>query len=166
MTRSYKPYPLYKSLALAFALFALAAVWNESKAQHEHEAPAPSAKLVLDNGKKWPTDAPLRQGMTQIRDSLQATLPAIHAGKLDNAGYQRLAGKVNADIGHIVQNCKLEPDADAMLHLVLADVISGAEIMEGKQAGTAREQGAIRIVAALNNYGAYFDHPNWKAPTH
>ncbi len=130
------------------------------------EGGAAPAKLSLDNGKKWPADAPLRQGMTRIRDVVQAKLPAIHAGKLDDAGYGALAGKINGEIGVIVQNCRLEPKADAMLHLILAGMIAGAEIMEGKRAGTARHEGAAKILTALNEYGTYFDHPNWKSPKH
>lgn len=104
--------------------------------------------------------------MIRIRDALEARLPAIHAEKLDNAGYGALAGEVNAQITYIVQNCHLEPRADAMLHLILADVIAGAELMEGKEPATPRHEGAVRIMTALSNYGTYFDHKNWRSPKH
>ena len=104
--------------------------------------------------------------MIRIRDAVKANLPSIHADKLDAAGYAALAGKVNGEIGYIVQNCHLEPKADAMLHLILADVMAGAEIMEGKDAAAARHDGALKIVTALENYGSYFDHPNRMALKH
>ena len=156
-------YPFYRFIGLALLLAILSFAWTRVHAQDQHPE-GDAAALSLNDGKKWPTDAPLRQGMTRIRDAVQAKLPAIHAGKLDEAGYDVLAGQVNGEIGYIVQNCRLEPKADAMLHLSLADVIAGAGMMEGKQAGTARQAGAARILTALNNYGTYFDHPNWKSP--
>lgn len=55
--------PLYalRYLGLTTILLLVAAFWNQSNAQHEYPAPETApAKLSLDNGKKWPTDAPLR----------------------------------------------------------------------------------------------------------
>jgi hypothetical protein len=102
---------------------------------HQHEATAPS-KLQLNQGKKWGTDAPLRQGMTAMRADLASKLHAIHQGKLD-------------------------PKADAMLHIVISDLAGSAEIMQGKAAGQPAEA-AHRAVLALNSYSQYFSHPGWK----
>ena len=44
---------------------------------HEHEGHG-AATPVLNHGQKWPTDAPLRQGMASIRSALLPQLPAIH----------------------------------------------------------------------------------------
>ncbi len=48
-----------------------------------------------------------------------------------------------------------------MLHLVIADLLAGAEVMEGK-AGTPRHDGAVQVMQALKSYGKYFRHPGWK----
>ena len=56
------------------ASFTLAATGNAIAADaHQHAAGEPT-KLVLDHGKKWPTDEPLRKGMTEIREALAAKL--------------------------------------------------------------------------------------------
>lgn len=126
---------------------------------HSHDA-AESARLTLNNGKKWTTDDNLRQAMSRIRDALAAELHAIHSGKATAKQYHALAQKTDDQIAFMVKNCKLEPKADAMLHLVLADIIAGADAMKGKDSSAAHK-GAAKIAHALGNYAAYFDHPGW-----
>lgn len=136
------------AIALALAFGGPAAY---GQAAHEHGHGASEAKLVLNQGKKWPTDAALRQGMENIRTALGAGMK-----------YQALAGKVNAEVAGIVQNCKLEPEADAQLHLVIAELMAGAEAMEGRVKGETRRAGAEKVARALNAYGEHFDHAGWK----
>ena len=147
-------------LALGLAAGSLAAD------AHKHDHDAAPAKLELNNGKKWETDAPLRQGMHNIRKLMDASLHDIHEGKLSAAKYGALAKKVNAEVGGIVANCKLEPKADAQLHLVIADIGEGVEAMEGKAKKVKRSAGAIKVLGALEKYGTYFDHPGWQPIKH
>lgn len=126
---------------------------------HSHETAGP-AQLTLNNGRKWATDDNLRQGMSRIRDALADELPAIQAGKATAEQYRVLAQKTNDQIAFMVRNCKLDRQADAMLHLLLADIIAGADAMQGKNGSEARK-GAEKVAHALDDYGAYFDHPGW-----
>lgn len=133
-------------------------------AEHNHDAHAHHAKetpqLKLNNGNKWETDINLRQGMSSIRDALSAELHAIHSGKATAEQYKALAQKTNDQIAFMVKNCKLEQKTDEMLHLVLADIIAGADAMAGKDIIEARK-GAEKIIGALENYGKYFAHAGW-----
>jgi hypothetical protein len=129
---------------------------------HGHEKPA---QLTLDNGKKWATDDNLRLGMSRIRDALVAELPAIHSGNTTAERYRTLAQKTNDQIAFMVKNCKLEQQADAMLHLVLADIIAGSDAMMA-QGGSEARKGAEKIARALENYGAYFEHSGWHGMKH
>ena len=147
-------------LALGLAAGSLAAD------AHKHDHDAAPARLELNNGKKWTTDEPLRQGMHNIRKLMDASLHDIHEGKLSSAKYGALAKKVNAEVGGIVANCKLEPKADAQLHLVIADIGEGVEAMEGKAKKVKRSAGAIKVLGALEKYGTYFDHPGWQPIKH
>lgn len=131
---------------------------------HSHDEGKP-AQPTLNNGKKWTTDDNLRQSMSRIRDALAAELPAIHSGKATTEQYRALAQKTNDQIAFMVKNCKLEPKADAMLHLVLADIIAGADAMSA-QDGSGARKGAEKIARALDSYGAYFDHPGWHEMKH
>lgn len=133
---------------------------------HKHEHGAAPAKLELNNGKKWATDAPLRMGMEDIRKLMEASLHAIHEGKLSAAKYGALAKQVNAEVGGIVANCKLDPKADAQLHLVIADIGEGVEAMEGKAKKAKRQAGAVMVLGALEKYGAHFEHPGWQPLAH
>ena len=100
--------------------------------------------------------------MSRIRDALTAELPAIHSGKATTEQYRALAQKTNDQIAFMVKNCKLDREADAMLHLVLADIIAGADAMIG-QGSSEAHKGAAKIAHALENYATYFDHPGWRS---
>ena len=146
---------------LAAALFALGASQPGIAADaHSHAADAP-AKLALDHGKKWATDAPLRQRMGEIRALLAAQIGPIHDGKLSPAEYAALGAAIEQKVANIVAECKLPPAADAMLHLIVADLVAGADVMQGKATGNPAE-GAHKVVTAANAYGRYFNDAGWK----
>lgn len=125
-------------------------------AQHGHgDAHAPS-QLTLDHGKRWTTDAPLRRHMGDIRTTMAANLERIHAGTLPAAEYAKIGATVEGKVGSIIADCKLPPEADAMLHVIVADLVAGADIMQGKAQGD-RAAGAHKVVTALDGYARYFD---------
>ena len=128
---------------------------------HDHGAAATSA-LTLNQGQKWPTDKPLRDGMDRIRGLVEPQLSAAHAGKLGASQYQALAKQIESQVGGIVANCKLEPKADAMLHLVIADIGAGTDAMAGKNAKLPPAQGLLKVAQAVNAYGDHFHHPGFK----
>jgi hypothetical protein len=127
---------------------------------HQHGAAAPS-KLTLDHGKKWSTDEPLRKNMGEIRAALAAKQGDIHRGTLSPEDYKALGTLVEARVATIVAECKLAPAADANLHLIVAELIAGAEAMQGKSK-TTPAAGAVQAVRAANQYGKFFNHPGWK----
>jgi hypothetical protein len=145
-------------VCLAFAIGPAAAAEHD---EHAHGHDASAHKLELDHGKKWSTDAPLRQGMSAIRDAVSAEHDAIHHNRTSVAKYQALAKKVDEQIAYMVANCKLSPEADANLHVILAEIIAGSDRMKGKSKAKARE-GAVKIIGALETYPEYFDHPGWR----
>lgn len=140
----------------------LAAPYGVSARQHEHHADTVPRKLELHAGKKWATDAPLRKGMSAIRTSAASALAAAHSGKANAATYEAVAKEATGQIAYIVKNCKLDPKADAQLHIVVADIMKGVETLEGKGAETDRASGLLVIADALNAYGVDFAHPGWK----
>ncbi len=153
--------PLLLSLSAAMLALPLM-VQAADHSHHDHGASAPQS-IQLNAGKKWATDDALRRGMGSIRTLAEKALPAAHAGKLTPAGYDALANDVNAQIAFVVENCKLDPKADAQLHIVIGDLTNGVEAMQGKQPGQSRAMGVVEISRTLNTYGKYFNHPGWKA---
>ena len=146
--------PLLLAIALAAPMGAFAAD------AHDHGKAAPH-KLELNAGKKWSTDDALRQGMTTIHASVSQTLPAAHSGKANASDYDAFGQTVSAQIAYIVENCKLTPAADAVLHGVIAELVDGVDVVTGKKAVSDRSQGVLHLVGALDNYGTYFAHPGW-----
>lgn len=143
-------------LALALGGALLTAPPVRAQHAHEHEAHA-TAGLTLDNGARWATDEPLRIGMQRIR---AAAAPAIDAGphSLSKEAAKALATAVREQVSYLVANCKLEPKADAVLHVLIAELLGGAEALEQDPHA---EGGLPRIEQALRQYPEYFEHPGF-----
>jgi len=149
-------------LLTALALAALPAAASAEQHGHGHEHGATS--LQLNHGKKWPTDEPLRRNMQALSAEFAARHAAIERNKMTAGEYAALGQVIEARVATIVRECKLPPDADAMLHLVIADLVASADVMQGKATGRPSEA-ARTAVAALDGYGRHFQHPGWK-PVH
>jgi len=129
----------------------------EDHSQHQTH----QGQLSLDHGAKWLTDEPLRAGMEQIRSAMAVNLERIHRAEQTTAEYSALATIIRQQVTTIVAQCKLKPEADANLHIIITDLLSGADAMQGK-GGADPTSGAHRIIQAMNAYGAHFDHPGWR----
>lgn len=151
------------SLSLAAAGPVLAATEHVA---HQHEHGASAATLQLNAGKKWESDAALRQAMGAIRQALAGALPEIHDNRLPAKGYGKLAHTVEHEVSNIVANCKLTAEADAQLHVLVAELLAGAERMAGKIKGGKRQDGAVQVSGALDKYATYFDDAGFKPIAH
>lgn len=126
---------------------------------HRHDS---HGVLTLNQGVKWQSDDALRAGMEGIRTALARAIPQVHAGRYDAAQYQSLGETVERQVAHIVQNCKLQPEADAVLHVVIAEIGKALDTIKARPAGGRREDGVIHLARALDDYAAHFEHPGWK----
>lgn len=147
--------------SLILAIFTTAHAAATAEGHHHHSHAGEPQKLQLNAGKKWATDAPLRQAMNDINQAMATALPRIHRQDFSKAEYQALAKTIRDHVGYAVAHCQLEPKADAMLHLVIADLLAGAESMEGEDVDS-RHDGAVKVLQALRSYGNYFQHPGWR----
>lgn len=159
-----KPYALALAIILAGTLghagTSLAATSHDHGHGHGEGAPA----LQLDAGKRWATDAPLRQAMGTINNDMRQALPAIHEDRLPAARYGELAETVRGQVAYMVENCKLSAEADAQLHLIIAQLLAGADAMSGAPAG--QRDGAVTVVGALGDYATYFADDSFKPLEH
>ncbi len=146
------------ALVTAFTGFATVPAQAQT---HSHDATAP-AKMSLNQGHKWATDDALRSGMAKIRQLVEPILASAQAGKLSSAQYAALAAQVEAEVGGIVANCKLEPKADAVLHIVIGEIGAGTDAMAGKTPQLRPAQGLVHVAKAVNDYAGHFDHPGFK----
>ena len=152
-----------RNAALFIAVLALAAA-PALASPHSHEHQVATPQLTFDQGRKWTTDEPLRRHMGEIRSALAAKSSRILAGRLTDEEARALGAVIEARVAGIVADCKLPPEADANLHLIVADLVQAADILQGRT-----KQGAQRGTAiasrATQMYATYFDHPGW-TPVH
>jgi hypothetical protein len=153
---------LLRGTALAIAIGLGAGSAALAVTPHAHQ-PGGAAVLAieLDQGRKWATDEALRAGMTRIRVAVGEALPGIHQGRASPADFTALATRVQQEIDFIIANCKLPEAADQQLHRVLERMLEG---IEGMKAASARENGVIAVVEALEAYATAFEHPDWTNP--
>ena len=142
-------------------LSAFAPVFAAADHHHHDHGTQSHGTLHLNGDQKWVTDEALRLNMGGIRAQIVAHREGIQRSTLSQQQYRELAKEIKQYINTIVAECKLTPEADAMLHLVLADMLKGVDMLEGK-GGSKPAEGAHKITDALNAYGRYFDHPGWR----
>ena len=164
MTMKFNHAALPFALAMAF-LVSGASLAADDAALHDHDHGDVPFELQLDNGQKWAIDPPLRKAMDDINDAMRTSLDAIHQDRLPAEEYAALATQVNEGIAYMVANCELPPDADAQLHVVIAQLMAGSEKMAGNSDAAARD-GAVQVLGALDAYAQYFDHAGFVPAAH
>ncbi len=148
------------AVAIAMALGFSAPITAEVPAHADHSAEI--GKLRLDDGRKWEPDRPLREGMSRLRMAVEPQLAAASTGELVAAQYGGLADRIEEGVGYIVANCKLDPEPDEVLHVILGEVIAGTEAMRGKSGGHLPQEGLEQVARALNAYASHFDDADFK----
>lgn len=124
---------------------------------HGHDDHAATTTLTLNDGKKWATDAPLRQGMQRIQALIKPLEGNAHGVSPEQAA--QVAKGVQDEVNTMIKNCKLVPKADATLHVLIVEMLKGAEALTAKPASN---QGLSSIQKAIEQYPLYFDHPDWQ----
>lgn len=126
----------------------------DAHAQHAHDT---AATPVPPAGQRWATDAPLQDGMGRIRQAVTA-LEHYQHGHLDQTQATNATRLIDAAVQDMIANCKLAPDADAALHVLIAKFVSGADaVRSGRDVS-----GSIKSMQdALAQYPTQFDDPTW-----
>jgi hypothetical protein len=109
-------------------------------------------------GRLWPTDEPLRTAMTRIRSAVEQAAPAYERSELQAADTEKLAATVEESVAYMVANCKLSPDADAALHVLIGRMTSAAAALRSDPRSGA---GVPELFAVLHDYQSAFEHPGW-----
>lgn len=130
---------------------------SDVHAAHGFDHPA---VLTPPEGQRWATDEPLREAMERLRSSVEERLAAQENGNVDGAQAQALAQTVEREVAYMIENCKLPPEPDAALHVLIARMLSAAHELKESPAGA---EAASELARILNTYGEHFDHPGWTA---
>lgn len=121
-----------------------------------------SAALMPPEGQRWATDEPLRAAMTRLRATIEQALAAQENGSPDVIDAQALAQTVEREVAFMIENCKLPPEPDAALHVLIGQMLSAAHKLKESPSDTKT---VSELAQALDAYGEHFDHPGW-TPLH
>lgn len=128
---------------------------------HHQQGSAPTY-LVLDEGSKWATDEPLRIGMQRIRDMAESSASTGSHRRIASEQAKQLGAGVQEQVVFLINTCRLEPKADAVLHVLISDLLKGAALLE---ADATADEGFVIILHALELYPLYFEHAHWMPVT-
>lgn len=123
-------------------------------AEHEHHGHGSDALPATP----WATDAPLRENMRRVRKAV-GSLEHYEHGHLDAAEAAKLAGDIQDAVNAMFANCKLEAEADAALHGLLANFITGARAVRTE--AEVPTEAIAKMREALARYPLMFDDPAW-----
>lgn len=120
--------------------------------EHKHHDEYKAEANVSKPAKKFATDESLRVRMTAVLNTMKAMHDSGAKVNLAETGAQ-----IEATVQDIFKKCKLEPEADAAIHPILAELLKGADLFKK---GREKEGNEI-IHNALLRYEDFFDHPGW-----
>jgi len=153
-------------LTLAAALIVSGTSLAADSVVHDHDHGDAPFELQLNNGEKWAIDAPLSKAMGDINLLMRESIETIHEDQLPAAEYVPLADQINDSVAYMVANCELPPEADAQLHMIIAQLVTGADKMAGNNADATPREGAVQVLGALEAYEQYFDDPEFVLSAH
>lgn len=154
-TNMLAPLLVVSAALIAAPAFAQSAA-HADHAQHAAHA-AHSAAEVKTPAQRWATDAPLREGMRDIREATEL-LNHYEMGHLDATQRDNAVEQIDAAIKNMVANCKLKPDADAALHGLMGKFIAGAN---AARVGKFSKKELAPMQEALARYPQLFDDAQW-----
>ncbi len=129
----------------------------EATVSTSHPHGATDSVLRLNDGQRWIADAPLTVGMARIRAAVQL---ASELPRLDQESAALLVQTVRNEVNFLIINCRLQPAADATLHVFIAQLLSAATSLRNDPASV---DGLPRMQQVLLEYPQYFAHPGWQA---
>lgn len=135
-------------------LSAMAAPFAHAQDGHDHHAPAAAVSQEIP-AKRYATDAPLRKGMAGVRVAVDA-LGHYERGHMGAEQAVTFATGIQEQVAYLIANCKLEPQADAALHGIIAKLGAGAQALKTDPTDMAA---IAPMREALADYRRSFDDP-------
>lgn len=135
-------------------------------AQETHDHGMHAAEAKPKPGKKFESDKPLRSHMGAIRNEIQGQMKAVHKKTMTAGAYEKMSANIDKSVKLIFKDCKLTPDADAALHSILAEVMTGSTAMATGADLDARLEGYLKVIQGIEQYARTFNDPTWKPIEH
>jgi hypothetical protein len=123
---------------------------------------SPSSQSSAPQGKQWETDAAVRQGMSNILQTMQPEQENIEKKRLGTPDYQRLGKVLDQQITEFLNTRKLSKEAEKPFHtVVMLDLTHAVELMRQSPKVELQRVAALGVLQTLHHYGEYFQHPGW-----
>lgn len=122
---------------------------HSSHTDHSQHTQSTQNERQSPPAQKFQSDEDLQTRMASISSyfkTLKADADALPA----EAGEE-----IKTTVEDIFKTCKLEPEADAAIHPILADLLKGADLLKAGE----KEEGHQVIHSALTSYTQFFDDP-------
>jgi hypothetical protein len=126
--------------------------------EHDHHDGHEMSESVALPATPWATDAPLRANMRLIRDAVDS-LEHYEQGHIDATQAAQLGTDIQNAVNTMFAECKLEAEADAALHGLLATFMVGARAVRTE--AELPTQAIAQMREALTRYPLVFDDPQW-----
>jgi hypothetical protein len=141
-------------------LLVLAIPVAQAQHEHEHDDHAAAAAPASNPPQRFETDAALREGMGRIHEALNA-LRHYEMGHMPESIAVEKVDEIKSSIDYLFANCKLPPDADAALHIILAPLLGAVQSFEKNP----KDMTAVtHMREAVDDYPHRFNDPEWPLP--
>lgn len=140
------------------ALFVAVVLAATPALAHRHAAHEPSPPPAA-SAARYPADAALRTAMGRVRNAVEAFEHARH-GHMGAEQVRALSAHLDAQIAKVFSECRLEPQADASLHVILGTLLKGSRAMREMPDDFSPVAAMER---ALADYVRMFDDPDARA---
>jgi hypothetical protein len=99
---------------------------------------------------RWTPDAPLKEGMSRVRDALAGLEAESHPSDAAIAGF---ATEIDAAVAYMFANCKLDTEPDVALHGILARLLADTRALN---ANPSDGSPVADMHEAMHNYERLF----------
>lgn len=153
---------LTKPLSTA-AMIAITVGFGASAAAADplRDAPPYNKAVEREAAQTWLPDAAARATMDELRVAVETgnALPRSDAG---SDPLVRLGADIEARVAPLANCCADQQASTLHLRMLVAEISDGAQLMRTATHHDARRMGLLKVVQALNLYGALFEHPGWR----
>ena len=125
---------------------------HKSHDEHHHLV-THTGNHVIATGKKFTADEALAMRMGKVQKTSEG-IAARNAAGITKPELEKAGREITSLVHDIFKSCKLEPEADAAIHPLLADILQGASLLvNGKYS-----EGHKKIHHAFMSYEKLFEH--------
>ncbi len=130
----------------------------ESHTDHaQARAHATPEATQVPSDKKFVPDSSLHEGMARVRKAVE-TLQHMEHGHLDAGQVRATSDEIQAAVDFMFANCKLDPEADAALHPLLARVLTANEALRKKPEDATP---LVELRSVIDQYPQVFEDSDW-----